>query len=146
MNLASAERSSARRQKAYRIECRRDFAVDFLRGDEIANPCFEGRDVSIISVAVHIAPDLVLADGAGLPYNSDPDLSARRPLIEDHLLHDKPEDLLPLDRTCRLPQFGKILAQREDQSAVCRGKRYRLLPTPTLVFNLNLLDLSELVL
>jgi hypothetical protein len=38
MNLASAERSSARRQKAFRIERRRDFAVDFLRGDEIANP------------------------------------------------------------------------------------------------------------
>ena len=122
VNLATAERSPARREKAFGIERRRDFAVDFLRGDEIANPCFEGRDVSVISIAVHIAPDLVLADGASLPNNSHPNLAARRPLIEDHLLHDEPEDLLALDRTCRLPQFGKILAEREDLSPVRRGK------------------------
>jgi len=103
MNLIAAERSSVRRQNASRIERHCDFVVHFLRGDEIANPCFERREVSVIAVSVRIARDLVLADGASLPYDPDPDLAARRPLIEDHLLHDQPEDLFPLDRTCRVP-------------------------------------------
>ena len=71
MNLASAEWSPARGQKTVGIERRRDFAVDLLRGDEIAKPRFKGREVSVIAVAVHIAPDLMFADGAGLPNNSD---------------------------------------------------------------------------
>ena len=146
MNLIAAEWSSVRRQKAFRVERHCDFVVHLLRADEIAKPCFEPRDVGVIAVTIHIAPDLVLADGASLPYDPDPDLAARRPLIEDYLLHDEPENLLPLDRTCRVPQLGKILAQREDLSAVRRGQRYRLLSTPTLVLNLNLLHLPELVL
>ena len=120
MNLIAAEQSSVRRQKPFRIERHGDFVVHLLRGDEVANPRFERSDVSVIAVAIHIASDLVFADGASLPYDPDPDLATRRPLIEDHLLHDEPEDLLPLDRTCRAPQFGKILTQREDLSAVRR--------------------------
>src|SRR5215472_10458915 len=146
MNLIAAERSSGRRQKALRIERHCDFVVHLLRGDKIAKPCFERREVSVIAVAVHIAPDLVLADGASLPYDPNPDLAARRPLIEDHLLHDQSEDLLSLDRTCRVPQFGKILAQRENLSTVRRGQRDRLLSTPARIFTLNLLHLSQLVL
>src|SRR6516162_2914846 len=145
MDLVAAERPPARGQQALRVERRCDLAVHLLRG-EIANPRFERRDVRVIAVAVHIAPDLVFADGAGLPYDSDPDLATRRPLIEDHLFHDEPEYLLPFNRACRAPQFGKVGAQREDLGAVCRDKRYWLLPTPTLVFNVNLLHLPELVL
>src|SRR5215472_14999702 len=103
MNLIAAELTSARRRKALRIERRCDFAVHLLHSNKIANPGFERRDVSVIAVAIHIAPDLVLADGAGMPYDPNPDLAARRPLIEDHLLYDEPEDLLPLDRSCRVP-------------------------------------------
>jgi hypothetical protein len=55
----------------------------------------------------HIAPDLVLADGASLPYDPDPDLAARRPLIEDYLLHDEPENLLPLDRRDAQPKLWR---------------------------------------
>ena len=103
MNLIAAERSSVRGQKPFRIERHCDFVVHLLRADEIANPCFEPHDGGVIAVTIHIAPNLVLADGASLPYDPDPDLAARRPLIEDHLLHDQPEDLFPLDRTCRVP-------------------------------------------
>jgi hypothetical protein len=60
-----------RRQKPFRIERRGDVVVHLLRGDEIAKPRFKGREVSVIAVAVHIAPDLMFADGAGLPNNSD---------------------------------------------------------------------------
>src|ERR1700751_4484581 len=119
--------------------------VHLLRGHEVANPLFERRDVSVIAVAIHIASDLVFTDGASLPYDPDPDLAARRPLVEDHLLHDQSEDLLLFDRTRRVPQFGKILTQREDLSTVRRRQRYRLLPTPTLVLNLDLLPVPELV-
>jgi len=87
MNLIAAERSSVRRQKAFRVERPCDFVVHFLRGGEVANPWFERSDVSVIAVAIHIASDLVFADGASLPYDPDPDLAASRPLVEDHLLH-----------------------------------------------------------
>ena len=50
-----------------------DFAIHLSRDDEIANPCFKSRDVGVIAIAAHIAPDLVLADGTGLPDDSDPD-------------------------------------------------------------------------
>src|SRR5512133_41127 len=145
MNLATAERPPACGQKAFRVQRRCDFAVHPLGADEIANPRFERSDVSVIAVAVHIAPDLVFADGASLPYDSNPDLAARRALIEDHVLHDEPKDLLPFDGTCRVPQFWKIRAQRKDLSAVRRGKRHRLLPMPARVFTLNLLHLPQLV-
>src|SRR5215831_794686 len=72
--------------------------------------------------------------------------AALRPLIEDDLFHDEPKDLLALDHARRIPQFGKILTQRDNLSAVGRGKRYRLLVAPTLVFNVDLLRLPELVL
>ena len=88
----------------------------------------------------------MLADGTGLPDDSDPDLAALGPLIEDDLFHDEPKDLLALDHARRIPQFGKILTQRDNLSAVRRGKRYRLLAAPTLVFNVDLLRLPELVL
>src|ERR1700720_3438950 len=104
-----------------------DFAIHLSRGYEIANPCFKSRDVGVIAVAAHIAPDLVLADGTGLPDDPDPDLAALGPLIEDDLFHDEPKDLLALDHARRIPQFGKILTQRDNLSAVRRGKRYRLL-------------------
>src|ERR1700730_2584969 len=65
-----------------------DFAIHLSRDDEIANPCFKSRDVGVIAVAAHIAPDLVLAD----------------------------------------------------------GKRHQPLAAPTLVFNVDLLRLPELVL
>src|SRR5205085_279982 len=81
-----------------------------------------------------------------IPDDSDPDLAALGPLIEDDLFHDEPKDLLALDHARRIPQFGKILTQRDDLSAVRRGKRYRLLAAPTLVFNIDLLRLPELVL
>ena len=64
-------------------------------------------------------------------------MTALGPLIQDDLFHDKPKDLLALDHTRRIPQFGKILAQRDNLSAVRRGKRYRLLAAPTLVFNVD---------
>jgi hypothetical protein len=38
MNLIAAERSSVRRQKAFRIEHCGDFVVHLLHGDEVANP------------------------------------------------------------------------------------------------------------
>ena len=84
---------------------------------------------------VPIAPDLVLADGTSLPDDSDPDLAALRPLIEDDLFHDEPKDLLALDHARRIPQFGKILTQRDNLSAVRRGKRYRLLAAPAWTTN-----------
>src|ERR1700720_2030749 len=118
-----------------------DFAIHLSRGYEIANPCFKSRDVGVIAVAAHIAPDLVLADGTGLPDDSDPDLAALGPLIEDDLFHNEPKDLLALDHARRIPQFGKILTQRDNLSAVRRGKRYRLLAGPV-----DLLRLPELVL
>src|SRR5207237_10840270 len=59
---------------------------------------------------------------------------------------DEPKDLLALDHARHIPQFGKILTQRDNLSAVRRGKRYRLLAAPTLVFNVDLLRLPELVL
>src|ERR1700757_1480899 len=77
---------------------------------------------------------------------SDPDLAALGPLIEDDLFHDEPEDLFALDHARRIPQFGKILTQRDNLSAVRRGKRYRLLAAPTLVFHVDLLPLPGLVL
>jgi hypothetical protein len=52
--------------------------------------CRFACDVGVIAVAAHIAPDLVLADGTGLPDDSDPDLAALEPLIEDDLFHDEP--------------------------------------------------------
>ena len=79
----------------------------------------------------------MLADGPGLPDDSDPDLAALGPLIEDDLFHDEPKDLLALDHARHIPQFGKILTQRDNLSAVRRGKRYRLLAAPTLVFNVD---------
>jgi hypothetical protein len=51
----------------------------------------------------------VLADGTGLPDDSNPDLAALGPLIEDDLFHDEPKDLLAIDHARRIPQFGKIL-------------------------------------
>src|SRR5260370_13320694 len=112
----------------------------------MAKRWFKGRDVGVIGVAAHIAPALVLADGTSLPDDSDPGVAALGPLIEDDLFHDKPKDLLALDHARRIPQFGKILTQRDNLSAVRRGKRYRLLAAPTLVFNVDLLRLPELVL
>ena len=38
MDLIAAERSTVRRQKAFRIERHCDFVVHLLRGDEVANP------------------------------------------------------------------------------------------------------------
>ena len=38
MDLIAAERSSVRRQKAFRIERDCDFVVHLLRGGELANP------------------------------------------------------------------------------------------------------------
>jgi hypothetical protein len=55
----------------------------------------------------------VLADGTGLPDDSDPDLAALGPLIQDDLFHDKPKDLLALDHTRRileLTRFGGHLS------------------------------------
>jgi hypothetical protein len=50
-------------------------------------------------------------------------LAAVGPLIEDDLFHDEPKDLLALDHARRIPQFGKILTQRDNLSAVRRGMR-----------------------
>src|SRR5258705_3039876 len=116
MDLTAAERPTVSRQQAVRIEGPCDFAIHLSRDDEIANPCFKSRDVGVIAVAAHIAPDLVLADGTSLPDDSDPDLAALGPLIEDDLFHDEPKDLLALDHARRIPQFGKILTQRDNLS------------------------------
>ena len=88
----------------------------------------------------------MLADGTGLPDDAHPDLAARGPLIEDHLLHDEPEDVLALDRTCRAPQLGQIFTQRNDLGPVRRGQRNGLLPAPALVFRIDLLYLPQPVL
>jgi hypothetical protein len=80
--------------------------------------CRFACDVGVIAVAAHIAPDLVLADVTGLPDDSDPDLAALGPLIEDDLFHDEPKDLLAIDHARRIPQFGKIL---KALSEICRS-------------------------
>ena len=90
MHLAAVKRSSARRQQAFGIERRRDFAVDFLHRERSRTRASSLTMSSVISIAVHIAPDLMFADGAGLPYNSDPDLPACRTLIEDQILQHEP--------------------------------------------------------
>jgi len=68
------------------------------------------------------------------------------PAIEEHFLHDEPKDLLAFDHARHIPQSGKVFAQRNDLRTVRGGERYRLLAAPTLVFNVNLLDLPQLVL
>src|SRR5438067_11610568 len=87
-----------------------------------------------------------MSHGAGLTDDALPVLAALWPLIEDDLFHYEPKDLLALDHARHIPQYGKILTQRDNLSAVRRGKRYRLLAAPTLVFNVDLLRLPELVL
>src|SRR5207248_7556236 len=91
----------------------------------------------LIPVPARLALDFVLAHGPGRPADSDPVLAVLGPLIEDDLFHDAPNDLLALDHARHIPQFGKILTQRDNLSAVRRGKRYRLLAAPTLVFNVD---------
>src|SRR3954464_15003424 len=78
----------------------------------------------------------MLAGGAGLPYDLEPDLPRSAFLIEDHLAHDKAQQLLALGRGgCRcVPYSRQVLAQDLQSSLILFAQDERLRAAPSLVF------------
>src|SRR5215213_2023233 len=78
----------------------------------------------------------MLAGRASLPHNLEPDLAGNALLIENHLAHDKAQQLLALGRggRRRIPYPRQVLTQNLQRAPIGLAQDERLRAAPPLVF------------
>jgi len=87
---------------------------------ELADAPTQPFDIHVIAIGVDAPLETMVAGGAGLPHDPEPDLAGRALLIKNDLLHDEAQNALALRRGGRggVPDPRQVRAQDLERATV----------------------------
>src|SRR4051794_2063974 len=135
-DVLAFEGAAPRRDETLPVKRRRDLLVHLAGAVERRDALMQLLEIAVIAVGVDAPLHAMLAGGAGLPHDLEPDLAGNALLIEGHLAHDKAQQALALGRggRRRMPYSRQVLAQDLQPSLISIAQDERLCAAPLLVF------------
>src|SRR4051794_16773008 len=146
VDVLADERRAVGGPEALGVQPRRDLAIHQACGVQLADAPLQPCRLRVLAVARHAAPHLVLARGAGLPGDPQPDQAALALLVQGALAHDQAQHALALLGRGAPPNPRQVPGQAEDLGALRLARRAGLLGAPGRVGLLDGLGLAQLLL